>query len=170
METFQSRMSKASQAEFSREALKGFVAKTDVPVRVRRVGVLRAGARPLLVRRVFLLLSVVAFANCVPQGIAGACQKRFSEIGAADRELLEIVVTTAAAAGVLATAISYLSRDFLVSYTGLAAAPVLAPLLLVSMALYIPLPILLCSQGRFGDKEWVELVRDVSERHGGWEP
>lgn len=158
-------MSRASEIDFGREAFKGVTAKflmylfgfAATAYFARVLGPVSFGGY-------LLLLSIVAFINRVPQGIGGACQKRLSEVNAPTGELLGVVIGTTAIVGVVAGVAAILTGDRMVAYTGLDDAAFLAWFLVTAISLYVPLLLLLCGKGRFGDKEWVELGRDVLER------
>lgn len=158
-------MSKAADIDFGREAFKGITAKGIVflfgfvatAYFARVLG-------PAVLGGYFLLLSIVTFVNRVPHGIGGACQKRLAEVDTPDDEILGVLLGTTALVAVGGTLAAFLARDLLRSYTGLDGAAFLFVLLLTAISLYVPLLFLLCSLGRFGDKEWVELLRDIVER------
>lgn len=158
-------MGSPGDVDFGREALKGVSAKLLAYLFGFAATAFFARALgPTSLGGYFLLLSVVAFANRLPQGVGGACQKRFSEVDAPEEELLGVVLGTAAVVGAGAAVLAYLGREQLAAYTGLPSAALLAVPLFVTLSLYVPLMFLLCGAGRFGDKEWVEFGRDLAER------
>ncbi|GAB3670275.1 oligosaccharide flippase family protein [Halopiger thermotolerans] len=109
----------------------------------------------------FLLLSVVQFANRIPHGIGGACQKRLAETDTSNAELLGLALagslTTALVAAVLAVA----GRAQLASYTGVPNAAPLAIALFVAISLFLPLQFLLAGKGKFGVTNWIDFAREV---------
>jgi O-antigen/teichoic acid export membrane protein len=111
----------------------------------------------------FLLLSVVQFANRVPNGIGGACQKRLAEADTPDEELLGLALGTWFGSGLVASALAVAFRDDLTAYTGLPNAAWLAVALFVAISLFLPLQFLLAGTGRFGVTNWIDLLREVAK-------
>lgn len=111
----------------------------------------------------FLLLSVVQFANRVPHGIGGACQKRLAETDTSNEELLGLTLGTSITCGLVAAVFAVAGREKLVSYTGIPNAPSLAVVLFVAISSFLPLQFLLAGTGRFGVTNWIDLVREVAK-------
>ena len=111
----------------------------------------------------FLLLSVVQFANRVPHGIGGACQKRLAETDTSNEELLGLTLGMSITSGLVAATLAVVARDQLVAYTGIPNAPTLAVALFVSMSLFLPLQFLLAGKGSFGVTNWIDLAREVAK-------
>ena len=112
----------------------------------------------------YLLLSVVQFANRIPHGFGGACQKRLAETGTPDGELLGLTLSLSLAGTVVAGVVAFVGRDHLVAYTDIPNAPVLGVALFAAISLFLPLQFLLAGTGRFGVTHWIGFGRDVAKR------
>lgn len=155
-------MTNAGDVSFGRETLKGVGAKLAMYV----FGFLATAyfARelgPEAFGGFYLLLSVVQFANRVPHGIGGACQKRLAEADTPDGEILGITLGLALAGGVVATVAAAVGGDHLAAYTGIPNAATLAVPLFVAVSLFLPLQFLLAGTGRFGVTNWIDFLREV---------
>lgn len=157
-------MSGASDVSFGVETLNGVAAKLAMflfgfvatAYFARELG-------PATFGGFFLLLSVVQFANRVPHGFGGACQKRLAEADTSNEELLGLTVGVSMASGIVASGLAVLGREQLVSYTGVSNAVPLAVALFVALSLFLPLQFLLAGTGKFGVTNWIDLVREVAK-------
>ena len=149
---------------FGREALKGVSAKLAMYVFgfvatayfARELGPASFGG-------FFLLLSVVQFANRVPHGIGGACQKRLAEADTSNEELLGLALGTSVGSGLVAAVLATVWGDRLVAYTGVANAPTLGIVLFAALSLFLPLQFLLAGTGKFGVTNWIDLAREIAK-------
>ncbi|RBI60258.1 polysaccharide biosynthesis protein [halophilic archaeon] len=111
----------------------------------------------------FLLLSVVQFANRVPHGFGGACQKRLAETDTSNEELLGLGLGISIVSGFIAAIFATVGQQHLAAYTGIPNAAPLAIALFVGLSLFIPLQFLLAGKGKFGITNWIDLVREIAK-------
>ncbi len=109
----------------------------------------------------FLLLSVVQFANRIPHGIGGACQKRLAETDTSNAELLGLTLIASLTTVLVIVGFAVASRAQLAAYTGVPNAAPLGVALFVAISLFLPLQFLLAGKGRFGVTNWIDLLREI---------
>ncbi|WP_049921423.1 lipopolysaccharide biosynthesis protein [Halopiger djelfimassiliensis] len=109
----------------------------------------------------YLLLALVKLADRVAVGWGIAIKKRFSEAGAPERELLGAQALFTVAWIAIAGVATVLGARWLVSYTGLAAAPVLFVVVLLSTTLYEPVDRVVQARGLVGASMWVDTLRSI---------
>lgn len=144
-------MTNAGDISFGKETLQGVSAKLAMFIFgflatayfARKLG-------PEVFGRYYLLLSVVQFANRIPHGFGGACQKRLAETDTPNDEILGLALGLSLAGGGIATAAAVAGGDHLAAYTGIPNAQALAIPLFVAISLFLPLQFLLAGKGRFG--------------------
>lgn len=107
----------------------------------------------------YLLLSLVKLADRPLAGWGGAAKKRFSESGAAEREILGAQLLVLAVGVVLAIVLAATIADPLRSYTGLSTAPLLFVVLFATLSLFEPLHQLINARGLVGAATWIDAVR-----------
>ncbi len=157
-------MTNAGDVSFGRETLKGVSAKLAMfffgflatAYFARRLG-------PETFGGYFLLLSVVQFANRVPHGFGGACQKRLAETDTSNEQLLGLALALSLGCGAVAAVAAAVGRAPLAAYTGIPNAAALAVPLFVALSLFLPLQFLLAGTGQFGITNWIDLVREVAK-------
>ena len=155
-------MTDAGNVSFGLETLKGVAAKLAMygfgfvatAYFARELG-------PATFGGFFLLLSVVQFANRIPHGIGGACQKRLAETDTSNEELLGLTLGVTAGCGLLAALAAFAGRTQLAAYTGVSNAASLGVALFVAISLFLPLQFLLAGKGRFGVTNWIDLLREI---------
>jgi O-antigen/teichoic acid export membrane protein len=155
-------MTDAGNVSFGLETLKGVSAKLAMYVFgfvatayfARELG-------PATFGGFFLLLSVVQFANRIPHGIGGACQKRLAETDTSNEELLGLTFGVWVACGLAVALLAVAGRDLLVAYTGVSNAASLGVALFVAISLFLPLQFLLAGNGQFGITNWIDLLREI---------
>ncbi|MFA9416522.1 lipopolysaccharide biosynthesis protein [Natrinema sp. HArc-T2] len=109
----------------------------------------------------YLLFSLVKLGDRAVNGWGTAIMKRFSEVGAPERELIGgQLVFTLGWLGLMG-AVSVLASQWLVSYTGLAAAPVLFVVLMGAVTLYEPTDRVVQARGLVGASMWVDTFRSL---------
>ncbi|MGM0389025.1 MAG: oligosaccharide flippase family protein [Natrinema limicola] len=109
----------------------------------------------------YLLFSLVKLGDRAVNGWGTAIMKRFSEAGAPERELIGgQLVFTLGWLGLMG-AVSVLASQWLVSYTGLAAAPVLFVVLMSAVTLYEPTDRVVQARGLVGASMWVDTFRSL---------
>ncbi|WP_247729041.1 lipopolysaccharide biosynthesis protein [Halovivax limisalsi] len=155
-------MTTPDDVSFGRETLKGVAARLAMYLfGFAATAYFARELGPAVFGGFFLLLSVVQFANRVPHGLGGACQKRLAEVDTSNEELLGLTLGATVACGTVAATLAFVGRDLLIAYTGIPNAPVLAVALFVSMSTFLPLQFLLAGTGRFGVTHWIDLGREV---------
>jgi len=109
----------------------------------------------------YLLLSLTQFPTRAVLGVSTAVQKRYAEVGSRRGQLVGtlVVVTLGSLAAVAVGVFAF--RGFLISYTGLPAAPVLFVMLFVTTASFPIYQNLLTSIGRLSVQTWIDTVRSV---------
>ena len=157
-------MTDAGDVSFGRETLKGVTAKLATfgfgflatAFFARELG-------PAAFGGFFLLLSVVQFANRIPHGVGGACQKRLAEADTSNEELLGLTLGVSATCALVAAALAAAGGAHLAAYTGVPNAAPLAVGLFAAISSFLPLQFLLAGTGRFGITNWIDLLREVTK-------
>jgi len=109
----------------------------------------------------YLLFSLVKLGDRAVNGWGTAIMKRFSETGAPERELIGgQLVFTLGWLGLMGV-VSVLASQWLVSYTGLAAAPVLFVVLMSAVTLYEPTDRVVQARGLVGASMWIDTFRSL---------
>ncbi|WP_408957579.1 lipopolysaccharide biosynthesis protein [Natrinema sp. 74] len=155
-------MTNAANVSFGLETLKGVSAKLAMygfgfvatAYFARELG-------PATFGGFFLLLSVVQFANRIPHGIGGACQKRLAETETSNDELLGLTLGVWVASGLVVALLAVAGRAHLTAYTGVSNAASLGVGLFVAISLFLPLQFLLAGTGKFGVTNWIDLLREI---------
>ncbi|TMT87165.1 polysaccharide biosynthesis protein [Haloterrigena sp. H1] len=109
----------------------------------------------------YLLFSLVKLGDRAVNGWGTAIMKRFSEADAPERELVGGQLVFTLAWVVLTGVVSMLASQWLVSYTGIPAAPVLFVVLMGAVTLYEPTDRVVQARGLAGASMWIDTFRSL---------